>query len=155
MWRALDILPIFDAPLAECISAFGFVDPAPITAHVGLNVSIQKRLNWHAQLIAQISQRVKNAIVKALWEGKTQAVIAIYCKSGRHRSVAMAEILAGVLSRDGLNVDLPVHLSSWFWRYVHCQKQYSRCWHCSQEYTEEKICFYDFCLRNYWAPAWN
>ena len=81
-------------------------------------------------------------------------MVALYCKSGRHRSVALAEMLTGVLARDGFNVSLAEHLSSWYWRWVACMRDQS-CSQRTRDLTDEKISLYDRMKVDYWADDWE
>ena len=53
--------------------------------------------------------------------------IECMCKSGRHRSVAVAFLLAGALAANGLEFDGAVHRAADWWSAVPCQRGGAEC----------------------------
>ena len=85
----------------------------------------------------------RRALRRAMLTGSRQLAVGIYCKSGRHRSVAGTEILAHVLRADGYHVQVPEHSASMWWRWVCCQRQTGgRCPACTQQVTPDKAALY-------------
>ena len=82
----------------ECISTMPMYDPAATTVHCGQAWEVQDRaFRKHKDQFRRVFQRVKEALRKAMARHQENVVIAVYCKSGCHRSVAATEITANVL----------------------------------------------------------
>ena len=107
----------------DCISAFPIWDPSKDTSHTGMSATAQAgALRSNQAFVRRFFWRVKQALQRARHQRKPSGVIAIYCRSGRHRSVALGEILAHCLRRDGYVVNSPSHLCDYWWCGVPCQK---------------------------------
>ncbi len=48
--------------------------------------------------------------------------VAVWCRSGKHRSVGMASLLSEALTFAGLEVE-QVHLCCWWWDYTRCARE--------------------------------
>ena len=68
-------------------------------------------------------------------------VIAVYCKSGRHRSVATTEITSNVLQSIGYRVNQPAHLADYWWRWLPCQRG-RMCMQCTPAVDDLKAALY-------------
>ena len=100
----------------DCISAFPIWDPSKDTSHTGMSATAQAgALRSNQAFVRRFFWRVKQALQRARHQRKPSGVIAIYCRSGRHRSVALGEILAHCLRRDGYVVNSPSHLCDYWW----------------------------------------
>ena len=85
------------------------VSRRPHQTPVGLSVRMQSRLlDLHSEWLRGLFSRVKKASWAAMGRRQTLAV-AVYCKSGRHRSVAGVEIATNVLQNDGCVVIKPTN----------------------------------------------
>ena len=75
--------------------------------------------------------------------GERQFNVLTYCKSGRHRSVAAAHILAHLLQGEGFVVEAPQHLCDFWWFSVPCQRRYrGGCWECTRAISAQKAALY-------------
>ena len=75
----------------QCISTFSMHDPAASTKHCGLAGEVPDRaFRRHRAEFRCVFSRVKVALRKAMATRQQNVVIALYWKSGRHRSVAAA-----------------------------------------------------------------
>ena len=54
--------------------------------------------------------------------GAVNMTISVYCRSGKHRSVVLSEIVAKLFRLLGANV-ICEHLCQWWWRYNRCMRQ--------------------------------
>ncbi len=82
------------------IDATPFRDPAPITGHLGTHDGIFTRIvsEQNLGLLRRIFAEVRWALRRDI--GNETAHIAVFCRAGRHRSVALATCLAYVLPRE-------------------------------------------------------
>ena len=85
-----------------------FYEPqlSPLT---GMDAAVRDFVMGHE--VSQIfymkfSEMLIYLLPKYIQEGKSNLVVAIGCTGGRHRSVALAEILHGALSEQGYSVDV-------------------------------------------------
>ena len=94
-------------------------DPEKNTQHTGLSFEVQSFL-WKQNEVyfQQLFSRVK------AMEGRSLRVL-IYCRSGRHRSAASAEVLSHVLDSVGYSVTV-THAMDYWWKFVPCQKRARR-----------------------------
>ena len=137
--RALQMLGI---PVDFSISAMACHDPAADTKHIGLSFGIQSRmLELHLEWLRGFFSRVKEASRAAMGRRPTLA-IAVYCKSGRHRSVAGVEIATHVLRSDGCVVIAPAHTCDYWWRWRGCQNWRRGCKECTSGVDARKAALY-------------
>jgi len=119
------------------IDARGFPDPNGHCAsgHIGFHPEIISRVvrhknfcRWLEKVQRQIFDASTVCEVKASADGMRYADVgvALYCKSGRHRSVACSLILQYILAAEGWRCPEVHHLSEWTWRH-----DAARCSECS------------------------
>ena len=107
--RVTTALQKLGIPVDFSISAMACYDPAPESTHIGLSFGIQSRmLEQHSEWFRGFFSRVKEASRAAMGQ-REKLTIAVYCKSGRHRSVAGVEIATNVLQNDGCVVIKPTN----------------------------------------------
>ena len=139
----------------ECISTMDMYDPAAMTEHCGLAWEVQEQaLRTHEARFRRVFRRVKEALRKAMAQHQENVLIAVYCKSGRHRSVATTEILANVLWSIGHRVNEPAHLADYWWRWLPCRRKCrrgSRCLQCTPEVDDRKAALYRKACEEYRA----
>ncbi len=86
--------------LVLALDCRGFYDPAGNLDHIGSHPeNLASMIGHHKDELTSIFRRVSVAVNAAQQTARTLQVL-LYCKSGRHRSVGMAVILAYALSRD-------------------------------------------------------
>jgi len=105
----------------QVIDARDFHDPTrgALTRHIGK----------HPKIIAGICQnrnfdrwlRHTKRCFKRIWNqpkapNLEKMTIAVFCRAGRHRSVAVSIILFHILTNEGYTCEFPKHLSSYHWR---------------------------------------
>ena len=105
----------------RAVSALSLGDPnhdKQLTVHVGRHADIIKGMidywqntNYYNQLVTMVTGGLK----EALRSEKSCSLLAFYCKSGKHRSVAAAEIVAVLLMHLPQVTVLIDHLSSAEW----------------------------------------
>ena len=99
-----------DGFLVNCLP---FHDPAPSTEHIGKHPSSQQGIVRHRLLRAAV-KRVKVHVDQAVASGKRTTAIAFWCRSGKHRSVAFADIVEHIMGKLGWIVHR-VDYMSWCW----------------------------------------
>ncbi len=88
--------------------------------HLGFHPEVLYRMTKHPDL-PQVFERVATAAVNATVQ-QTELSIAIFCKVGEMRSVALATLLSVMLRWSGWEQAAePSHLSKYYWRYRTCQ----------------------------------
>jgi hypothetical protein len=104
-----------------------FFDPAGHTGHVGLHSRVVEGVvrhpefaAWMAGVVRGIDSHVQEAASQGTPARGLRVVVAFYCKSGRHRSVAAASLVAGCIAtsdfeRLGLVFGDTTHLARGFW----------------------------------------
>ena len=100
---------------------FAFADPyfsRDVSGHAGTHPKIQMGIVMTTDFIDKL--RFTKNILRD-FSGQRHVTLALVCKSGRHRSVAFAELLRSSLMRMGFWVDM-MHYSAMIgqWRYI-CQ----------------------------------
>ncbi len=102
--------------------------------------SLAAHVGWHPQIIAgllkpnqvghteRLFSRVK-ALLQMAPPGSTLTV-AVFCRSGVHRSGAMTILLEKLLLAEGMRVPPPIYWSRWWWEHHKCQP---KCGICSDE----------------------
>jgi len=136
----------------ECISTMPMYDPEAKTDHCGQAWEVQDRaFRTHKAQFRCVFGRVKEALRKAMAQHQENVVIAVYCKSGRHRSVATTEITSNVLQSIGYRVNEPAHLADYWWRWLPCQRRGSRCMQCTPAVDDLKAALYRKACKEYRA----
>ena len=99
------------------VNAMGFHDPASkkeTDGHVGHHPLILKALLTRPDILKRCCQAVRRGLAQC-----TQDVleVLVFCRSGRHRSVALAECMSGALAADLSVIGRPEvhHLSAGHW----------------------------------------
>ena len=96
--RVSKALRLYGIPVDLCISAMPCRDPAARTKHMGLSYEVQSRMfERHHDWFRKYFRRVNDAMCAAIARQESTLSVAVYCKSGRHRSVAAVEIATHVL----------------------------------------------------------
>ena len=142
--NAVKLLGLVDA----CDESFGVFmsDPGKDTSHLGMSAEVQEAL-WrqNKNFFTSMFGRAQEAIKSGIRDNKRQVTMIAYCRSGRHRSVASAEILAAVLRVEGYEASV-VHACNYWWKWVACQKKARRydvpCDSCVREITPGKAEIY-------------
>jgi hypothetical protein len=95
-----------------------FKDPeaGELRDHCGLHATIIERVVFNDKFPAFL-QRVRMQVVPALMSNSVPFRLGIFCRSGKHRSVAVAQILRHVFA-----ACMPGHNVTW-----RCVKKHSRC----------------------------
>jgi RNase adaptor protein for sRNA GlmZ degradation len=106
----------FDSPATLTLNVIQFNDPTAdrsLCMHSGENNTIQGRLQQHASWLgfltlthAQIRGTVQAASVAGVSWAEAHITIDVVCRHGKHRSVAVAGIVAALLMGTGHNVEL-------------------------------------------------
>ena len=118
---------LFEAFLGEAritpdlvVNCTSLDDPAKteLSRHLGLSIDIQERI-WelHPDFWQDHLAKLKVAL-----RGKKDNLIYVFCRSGKHRSVAIVEISKQVLQLAGFRVKA-IHEAEWWWRFVRCQRE--------------------------------
>ena len=150
--RVANVLSLFGETAVHLAEGMFMSDPEKQTRHVGMSAEVQQ-LVWrqNESFFRGLFWRVRAALQPTTFgairtdSGNDERTLVFYCKSGRHRSVAGAEICKGVLLRAGYEVKVE-HLCQYWWRWVRCQYQHGRhihCASCTPEATPEKTAIYD------------
>ena len=101
--------------LANCLPS---TDPAGFNPHIGKHHSVQESLMAHHEFKA-VLKGVKDHVQQAADGGKTTTAIAFWCRSGKHRSVAVDDIVEHILVELGWSVHR-VDYMSWYWGVTKC-----------------------------------
>ena len=137
-----------------------FFDPAGHTRHVGFHsdvvcgvVSHRSFASWVAGVVRGLANCVQQAVEGGHAVRGLRVTLAIYCKSGRHRSVAAAAVLASCLATSQfrkLNLVLgqQKHLAAGFWSGRTC----SGCAECHEVDAKKQRALRD--ARKVWAESW-
>ena len=117
-------------PVDYCIDVRNFADPyfsKDVSGHAGTHPKIQMGIVMTTDFVDKL--RFTKNILRD-FSGQRHVTLALVCKSGRHRSVAFAELLRSSLMRIGFWVDM-MHYSAMIgqWRYI-CQG-YNGCPECA------------------------
>ena len=137
-------------PVDFSISAMACKDPAAETTHVGLAFGIQSWMHaLHSEWLRGLFSRVKEAS-RATMGRRQRLAIAVYCRSGRHRSVAAVEIATHVLQSDGCVVMKPAHTCDYWWQWRGCQNWRRGCSECTSVVDARKAALYAQA-----APMWR
>jgi len=113
------------------VDARGFPDPASIGAgygHTGHHPEITQRIMNHFNFRPWLRQ-VKHRFLIAASSSCSDVGLALYCRSGKHRSVATALILRHILQMEQWRVAEVQHLSQEFWGRKVCDPD--RCDECT------------------------
>lgn len=135
-----------DTPLREALDRLGFnaVDlvedarcfPDPegayeLNRHTGRNPEIMIRLCKHRNFerwLRDVKRHLKDAIQRESSQGAPPTIkIAVYCRAGKHRSVAAALVLEFVLKQEGFECLETRHLSSRAWKSPNCRGLCDEC----------------------------
>ena len=141
--RVTTALQFLDIPVYFSMSCMDLHNPAAITRHIGLSFEVQSQMigqyNWWYW---DLFSRVKDAWrAKMSWHQQT-LTIALYRKSGRHRSVAATEILSRVLQNEGCVIIEPGHLCDYWWRWRGCARRGYLCRECTSIVDARKAALY-------------
>ena len=138
-------LHVLGIPVEFSVSALEMNDPAGRTNHIGKDFWIQARLfERHSPWLRSFFIRVKTALRAAMERQQKTLVIAVYCKSGRHRSVAAVDMLTRVLQNSGCVVREPTHACDFWWRWIGCNKVSGRaCQQCTSVVDSRKAALYE------------
>ena len=105
-----------DGCMVNCLS---FNDPGGFNPHIGKHHSVQETLMAHHEFKA-VLKGVKDHVQQAVDGGKTTTAIAFWCRSGKDRSVACADIVEHIVVELGWSVHR-VDYMSWYWRVTTCK----------------------------------
>ena len=89
-----------DGFLVNCLP---FNDPAGFNPHIGKHHSVQETLMAHHEFKA-VLKGVKDHVQQAVGGGETTVAVAFWCRSGKHRSVAFADIVEHIFVELGWSV---------------------------------------------------
>ncbi len=123
--EVMDALSMCGWNPALSLCALDFHDPAATAdkSHVGTNARIIHSILRHEDRLDAVLTSVQDFLEQLSPEEARSRdaapVLATWCKSGRHRSVALATILQHCLEACGATVEL-VHLMEWYWRHPQC-----------------------------------
>ncbi|MCP4241530.1 MAG: hypothetical protein GY772_13295, partial [bacterium] len=105
---------------ARCFTEFDHDVLRRTRGHLGFHPEVLWRMSKHADL-KRVFDRVATAAINATME-QTELSIAVFCKVGEMRSVALATLLSVMLRWSGWEQAAdPAHLSKYYWRYRTCQ----------------------------------
>ena len=96
-----------------------------LIGHWGENYFTLKNM-VESSLCADILRRVKNSL-SDLESLPSELNILFVCRSGKHRSLAMAKLTFFALLAQGFNVGSPIHLAASSWQKLCCT-----CYHCGE-----------------------
>jgi len=115
------------------VDARNFPDPEcrTLTRHTGHNHEIIARLVGHRNFQSWLGS-VKVDFHQACAQGGNagsdlQLTIAVYCRAGKHRSVAGAIVLQHILTQEGWECPMPRHLSQSRWSKACCKGNCQDC----------------------------
>ena len=74
--------------------------------HIGTHWKIQLGIVWNHQFVNTL-RTIKDAVIRCM--GQRHVTLALLCKSGRHRSVAVCELLRSCLMAEGFYVNVAHH----------------------------------------------
>lgn len=113
------------------VDCLGFRDPDASSFHLGVHEEIMGAL-WrrHEAAAKTILVRVMAALREAQRRQQEQYRVAFYCKSGKHRSIAIGElVMQCMIVVEKLKVSNSP-LCSYFWRLRGCTRDPSLCMAC-------------------------
>ena len=108
-----------------------FRDPSYRTHHDGRNNQVIKRILWHEQEVLYVFKTIKDWL-HAEYTGHQAFILGFYCNHGRHRSVAMSEIVSNIFQHEStascMRLGGVEHISLTRHRERHCN-----CYGCNHE----------------------
>jgi len=121
------------------LDARGFPDfqSAQLTRHLGVHPEIIARITGHKRFprwLQDVKRQWKEISARAEREGEQELVVALYCRMGKHRSVAATECLRYIAETvEGILVEPVLHLSKPRWGKNVCRGGCDECSPFSEE----------------------
>jgi hypothetical protein len=143
------------------VDARVFWDPAGNTNHIGLHrdvihgvVTHRMFATWLSGVVRHIATAVQEAVSRGASSTGLKCTVAVYCKSGRHRSVAAAHLVAACIAAVGsprlkLVLGSCIDLHNAFWGHKLC----NGCEECHRLDTQ-KLADQNY-ARTKWVAAWE
>ena len=101
-------------PGARAINCLQFADPDPVTHHYGTNPRIMEGVLFNEDMVVAFFRRMHALFLTGSRE------FYFYCRSGNHRSVALAELCAYVYNHTGCASAIVDHMMQWKWASMKC-----------------------------------
>jgi hypothetical protein len=101
-------------PAARAVNCLGFKDPNPISNHYGTNPRVMAGLFRQEDVMVALFKHLHVLYFRGARE------FYFYCRSGNHRSVALAEMCAYVYNQSGRASATVDHKMQWRWPSFKC-----------------------------------
>ena len=115
-------------PVSYVLNCTVMHDPFKDSTHIGFSPNIMRGVFVENQGFWKRHFKALKHLVLPKRVGTKRVgrlVIALFCKSGKHRSVAATRILAHVLQASSIATETE-HVCTWWWKFTPCQRETCR-----------------------------
>ena len=84
-------------------------------------MTVEERAEWRRGEYVKLDRALRGAAAR-----RETLHVFVFCKSGRHRSVAWSRVLCDILARAGVPAGIEDDLCWWYMGKVRCQRQRGR-----------------------------